>query len=359
MLGQEEEGRNWTGIAPVLRPGLHLLEFDGELWQVLTRPVEGELADQIAVIRPWTQNRKLVRTLVLYQVVAAIVVMGLAVGAVAWFSTRLAKPLEELRENTKVVGRSQVAELDQSAVLEIADLQKAFLDMSRRVEQAMSSQRRFVADASHELKTPLTAISGMLELLESRPDMEAEDREQALRVAAKEAKRMESLIADLLLLSRAQAKRPGEKSRVKLAEIIAEQIQTLGVLFPEQAFQLEGNPEVEVEINPSAFSRIARNLMENAARYAGGEEIKILLQESDQGVTFAVKDGGPGIPKAKQESLFERFYRTDSGRARSEGGHGLGLAIVKALAEEAGATISCHSEDGEGAEFRVEFFKKA
>src|SRR5690606_1940416 len=108
-----------------------------------------------------------------------------------YFARRLALPLEELRKKTKAVGRARVENLTPSTVLEISDLQASFMDMSHRVDEAMASQRRFVADASHELKTPLTAISGMLELLKNTPEMEAADRSQALRVAKKEADRME------------------------------------------------------------------------------------------------------------------------------------------------------------------------
>jgi len=286
---------------------------------------------------------------------AFVAVMALAIVAVSLFSSKLARPLEELREKTKSVGRDQVEALTPSSVVEIADLQDSFLSMCQRVDEAMASQSRFVADASHELKTPLTAISGMLELLQNRPEMEPDDRKQALTVAKKEADRMESLIADLLLLSRAQAKRSGAKERVRLATLVQEQIETLALLFPEQSFVLGGDTDVEVEMNPGAFSRVARNLMENAARYGGGEPIEVSFKAEDNEVLFIVRDRGPGIPKDKLKQLFERFYRTDSGRARSDGGHGLGLAIVKALVEETGGSIRCLSEVNKGTEFIARF----
>ncbi|MCA9776768.1 MAG: HAMP domain-containing histidine kinase, partial [Candidatus Eremiobacteraeota bacterium] len=354
---QEDQEHDWTPLIPRLRPGLFVEEFQGERWMVYVQDVQSPLADRFAIIRPWSPSVKVVRTLVLYQIVASLIVMLIALAAVSYFAKRLARPLEELREKTKAVGKAQVDKLEPSAVLEISDLQASFLDMSQRVEEAMSSQRRFVADASHELKTPLTAIAGMLELMKSRPDMEAEDRAQALQVAKKEADRMESLIADLLLLSRAQARRSGEKSEVKLAPQVAEQIETLKVLFPDQEFEIRGDLELSHAINPGAFSRVARNLLENSARYASGKPIEIEFRESAEGKVFSVKDRGPGIPEEKLEHLFERFYRTDGGRARTDGGHGLGLAIVKALVEEAGGKITCQSVEGKGSEFLVTFKK--
>jgi signal transduction histidine kinase len=356
-MGQEETERDWSGLIPQVREGLHVQEFDGDRWLVLLRNVESPLADQFVIIRPWSPSIRLVRTLVIYQVFASLIVMALALLTVSYFASRLAKPLEELREKTTAVGKVQVEKLEKSTVLEISDLQQSFLDMSRRVDEAMASQRRFVADASHELKTPLTAIAGMLELLKDTPEMETEDRVKALQVAKKEADRMESLIADLLLLSRAQAKRSGKKSEVPLADVVQEQVETLTVLFPDQKFRLSGDVELTHPINPEAFSRVSRNLLENAARYAGGEPIEIHFRETDKAKAFSVKDRGPGIPEEKLANLFERFYRTDGGRARAAGGHGLGLAIVKALVEEAGGKIACQSVEGEGSEFKVTFRK--
>lgn len=356
ILGAESEEIDWSGVRPLLRNGLHQVRYQGQEWQVLTEPVESTQADRVAVIRPWSPSVRLVRTLILYQIVSSVIVMALAIFAVAYFSSRLARPLEELRESTKFVGQKELERLEPSVVVEISELQTSFLEMSQRVEEAMASQRRFVADASHELKTPLTAISGMLELLHNRPEMEDEDRLQALSVAQKEAERMGSLISDLLVLSRAQAKRSGTKTIVDLRELVSEQLETLRVLFPEQEFELEGDEAVKIEVNSGAFSRIARNLLENAAHYAGGEPIRAVLKKGQGGgVRFLVVDRGPGIPEEKLGNLFERFYRTDSGRARAAGGHGLGLAIVKALVEEAGGEIKCVSEVGEGSEFQVDF----
>ena len=102
---------------------------------------------------------------------------------------------------------------------------------------------------------------------------------------------------------------------------------------------------------------MARNLLENAAHYAGGKPIEIEFGQNEEGKTFSVRDRGPGIPEEKLEHLFERFYRTDGGRARAKGGHGLGLAIVKALVEEAGGKITCRSVENQGSEFLVTFKK--
>lgn len=355
VRGEEEEERDWSRLPALIKPGLQEVVYEGEEWQVLAITVKSDIADEIVVIRYWSQSLRLVRALILYQLVVSLLVLGLALAAGAVFARRLAKPLEELRDKSKEVGQHSVGSLQPSQVLEITQLQHSFLEMSQRVTESMASQRRFVADASHELKTPLTAITGMLELLQSHTDMDPSDRSKALEVAKKEADRMGSLISDLLLLSRAQAKHSGERAVLKVAESTLEQIQVLQLVFPQQLFQVEGDTEAILEANPTALARILRNLLENAARYGGGDPVRVVIKQSKEALLVSIQDSGPGIPNDKQAQLFERFYRTDSGRARSDGGHGLGLAIVKALVEEAGGEISCHSEEGKGTEFRMEF----
>lgn len=349
---------DWTAVLPTLRAGFQVVSVDDELWQVYLQPVNSVVADRFLIIRPWSPVVKLLRNLVLFQVVISLGVMIVAVAVARYFASRLAKPLEELRDRTKSIGETSVHDLQTSKVLEIEALQTAFVEMSERVDEAMSSQRRFVADASHELKTPLTAILGMLELLQKNVNMEPKDREQALSVARKEAGRMQSLIADLLLLSRARANRSGTKSVVDLVSTVHSEVSTLSLLFPDSEFSIQGVPTLPYKIHPEAFSRIIRNLLENAVHYGGSQSIEIFLGESEQEVTISVRDRGPGIAEDKLQHLFERFYRTDSGRARIAGGHGLGLAIVKALVEEAGGVITCQNREPHGCDFTIVFDKR-
>lgn len=359
-MGPEDSDIEWGESFASARPGIQILDIDGKKWQVLVRPLEGPDFDSFAVIRPWSPSTKITNALMTYQLMTAALVLVLAVGAVHILARRLTTPLEELKAWSERVGSGSELEedLSPSRVAEVAALQASFRTMSERVEQALSAQRRFVADASHELKTPLTAIAGMLNLLESRPDMDAEDRSKALAVANKEAERMKTLVADLLVLSRAQAKHSGAKTTVRLAEAAAEQLETLRVLFPQQSFEAELDETVTFELNRDAFGRIVRNLAENGATHAGGNPIKVKLFKSAEGnPTLQVSDNGPGVPEELQSQLFERFYRVDEGRSRKLGGFGLGLPIVKALCEEAGGQITCQSEPGKGTCFSVVFVR--
>ncbi len=360
ILKQSEESEtSWGTTLAGLEPGIHLLELNGESFQVLSRNVSNPEYDQFVITRPWTPFLRTVRALVGYQVLTMTLVLGLAILAVRTLVRRIVGPLEELRDWSERIGESTIETLTKSNIQEVAALQNSFSQMGHRVDEALVAHRRFVADASHELKTPLTAISGMLELLDSRPEMSLEDRKRAVGVAKTEAGRMETLVSDLLVLSRAQAGRSGERQTSLLAPMVEEQLATLRLLFTNQEFQSELDPETAWSVNPQAFARIVRNLVENAARHAGGAPIKLRLEGGSERVRLEVIDHGPGIAADKLPQLYQRFYRTDEGRSRDLGGFGLGLAIVKALAEEADGELTCQSVVGKGTTFTVDFRKSS
>ena len=349
--------RDWSQLKLSPSGTVRVAFYDEQSWQVYSLPVDHPEFDHVMVVRPWGPSLKIVRNLIGYQVGTTLVVLVLALFAVVFLAGRVIRPLRELQEWSAKVGTSESGVLKTSKISEVADLQTSFEVMAKRVEESLVSQRRFVADASHELKTPLTAIQGMLELLESRPDMEPKDREQALSVAKKESQRMGELVADLLLLSRAQSHRSGDKTQLVLAPLISEELATLKVLFPKQEFVEQLDEQASWLINEAGFCRILRNLVENAAKYGEGKPIRVRLERADNSVILKVEDQGPGLESSKMTDLFERFYRADDGRARSAGGFGLGLPIVKALVVEAGGEVHCHSELGKGTTFEVVFKK--
>ncbi len=360
LQGPDEDGDSpWGNQFGDLSDGIHLLERGTEngRWQVLSRRISDEQYDQVVIARPWSPSLRIVRSLVSYQVLTMTFVLGLALLAVRTLARRIVAPMEELRRWSERLGETKIDKLEESNITEIAALQTSFTEMGSRVEEALSAHRRFVADASHELKTPLTAISGMLELVQSRPEMSADDRLQALTVAQNEAARMATLVSDLLVLSRAQARRSGKRESRVLAPLIEEQLSTLRLVYPRQEFVMSLDQQASWNINSDAFARIVRNLVENAAKYAGGQPIRVELQQSKAEVVLQVVDRGPGIDPEKMPHLFQRFYRTDDGRTREQGGFGLGLAIVKALVEEVRGEMECQSKLGEGTTFVVSFRK--
>lgn len=222
----------------------------------------------------------------------------------------------------------------------------------RRVE---AMRRDFVADASHELKTPAASIQVAAETVR---DVVEEDPAAAKRFAEqlhRDALRLSRIVSDLLDLSRLEAERPqvGPRSLDRIAreeaERIEERARDAGV---ELSTDLEPAP---VSGDEGALRLLVRNLLDNAIRYTPrGGEVRFSVKGKDGAVELAVADTGIGIPRRDIPRIFERFYRVDRARSRDTGGTGLGLAIAKHVAEQHGGRISVESELGRGSTFRVE-----
>jgi signal transduction histidine kinase len=213
-------------------------------------------------------------------------------------------------------------------------------------------RRDFVANVSHELKTPLTSISGYAEtLLSDTPDPETTRR--FMTTIAGNARRMQRLVDDLLDLARLEAGRwQPEPEPIAIATLCSEIWNSLGEEGRTGSvhFGMEIEPGAEqVVADPDAVRQILTNLLENSLRYtpAGGRIICRSVR-MDQGIALSVADTGSGIVPEHLPRIFERFYRSDPARSRDEGGTGLGLAIVKHLVEAHGGRVSAESERGAG-----------
>jgi signal transduction histidine kinase len=226
---------------------------------------------------------------------------------------------------------------------EIAALSTSINRMLDHLQASDAALRRLVADASHELRSPVTTLRGNLELL-SGGGLSAADRDDALADTHAEAERLGRLVEALLTLARADTVSP-DASIELLAVIEAAIAGTGAVLIPPR-----GNPtEVTVEGDPVALRAMVRNLVENAERYGGGAEVRL---EVDRGwVVLSVVDRGPGVAAAEREAVFGRFSRGTQAAGRP--GSGLGLAIVAATARSHGGAVSVEDTPGGGATFVV------
>jgi two-component system, OmpR family, phosphate regulon sensor histidine kinase PhoR len=230
------------------------------------------------------------------------------------------------------------------AVLVLHDLSEV-----RRLETV---RRDFVANVSHELKTPLTSISGYAEtLLGDATD--AETTRRFLDTILSNARRMQRLVDDLLDLSRIEAGRwHPTLSEVDVAGAVRDSWAALaGRADAERvSLALDIEPGAEtIEADPDAVRQVLTNLMDNSLRYTpAGGQVTCLARRAENGVTVSVRDSGSGIAREHLTRIFERFYRADPSRSREEGGTGLGLAIVKHLVEAHGGRVSAESELGRG-----------
>ena len=232
-----------------------------------------------------------------------------------------------------------------------------------RVRRLENMRRDFVANVSHELKTPITSIRGFVETLADGAMKDPQDAERFLQIIARQADRLNAIIEDLLTLARIE--QGEEKDSIALQEgpvreVLQAAIQACEVKANAKnvAITLACDPELALNINGPLLEQAVVNLIDNAIKYSeSGSKVHVEAQrENVQNGTHAqisVRDWGSGIPKDHQARIFERFYRVDKARSRSLGGTGLGLAIVKHIAQAHGGRVSVESAPGKGATFTL------
>jgi two-component system phosphate regulon sensor histidine kinase PhoR len=233
------------------------------------------------------------------------------------------------------------------------------------VAQADAMRRDFVANVSHEIRTPLTVLSGFVETLQSIP-MDAQASQHYLQLMSAQSDRMQSLVADLLMLSQLEGSQlPSTQEKVSLAALML-QVTTEGQAFSEwmankgegPVHQLEFSPVPDVYLTGSRSELLSAvsNLVSNAIRYTPlGGRIQIHWSSTPEVLMFTVKDSGPGIAAEHLPRLAERFYRVDRSRSRETGGTGLGLAITKHVMQRHGGELRIESVVGQGSTFKLVF----
>jgi signal transduction histidine kinase len=257
-------------------------------------------------------------------------VLTLVVGLVTWWLTgRALRPVESIRAEVESIsaGRLDRRVPEPDSRDEIARLATTMNRMLARLEASQSRQRRFVADAAHELRSPVAAIREQSEVAIAHP--ESSSLEELAQVVHRENLRVEGLVDDLLLLARLD-----ESTR-----LVAEQVDLDDLVLAEAA-RLRASTSLTITTNdigaarvsgdPGGLERVVRNLSENAARHAE-TVVSLSLRASNGSAIIGVDDDGPGIDPPDRERVFDRFVRLDDARARDEGGTGLGLAIVRAV----------------------------
>jgi signal transduction histidine kinase len=291
------------------------------------------------------------RTLAILLACGAPVIVAVVAAATYWLVRRSLQSVDAIRVRVAEISTSDLAERVPVPAShdEIAALAVTMNEMLSRIEAGHRAQQRFLGDASHELRSPLTTIISGLEVAEAHPDLL--DAELAVNTLLPEAHRMHTLIEDLLLLARADEqsliRHKGEVALDDLAEAEAARVRR------------EARCEIHTDIQPVRFtgdsvamSRVVRNLVDNSVRHA--VSCVTIEVSSHQGTAvLTVSDDGPGIAAAERSRVFERFVRLDADRARSGGGAGLGLAIVAEVVAAHGGTVTVDDRPGGGARMIV------
>jgi signal transduction histidine kinase len=273
---------------------------------------------------------------------------------------RAMRPIAGLTRAAREVARTRDPDITLQRPVandEVSELARTFEDMLRELgaarsetEATLARQRDFVADASHELRTPLTSILANLELLDS--ELEGEQKDMA-GSALRSSRRMRRLVADLLLLARADAGRRPPRTPVDLAAIAREAAAEAGALAADHPISLDIPGQVAVYGVEDDLHRLVGNLVENAFIHTpSGTPVTVSVREQDDAAVLEVSDRGPGIPVDLRERVFDRFARGNGDRAPA-GGSGLGLAIVRAVSEAHGGSVELGDAEGGGARFTV------
>lgn len=237
------------------------------------------------------------------------------------------------------------------------DMSKSVQDYIRKLEKEKTIRQEFFSNASHELKTPLTAIRGYAELLQSGMASDTQMQKEFLGRIHSEVEEMTSLINDILMISRLETKELMPTKEMLCVKSVAEEVKkTLKPLADENNVSLEIHCCDEfVYMDRSHLQGILSNLMENAVKYnRPGGFVQTDITMDSTSLSIRVEDSGIGIAKEDQKRIFERFYRVDKGRSKRVAGTGLGLSIVKHVTEFYGGCVSVESQSGVGSTFLVQ-----
>lgn len=262
---------------------------------------------------------------------------------------QLIRPIETMADHLEEIREEEVDK-------ELVPFLHTIRAQHENILLAAKSRQDFTANVSHELKTPLTAISGYAELIENHM-VDPEQETHFAQEIQKNSTRLLSLINDIINLSELDGERVVSYEMLDFYELAQGSMEALLVNAQKSGIHLHfSGKAVTLRCNRNMMCELIDNLCQNAIRYnRPGGDVWVEVGSNEKGVFLMVQDNGIGIPKEHQERIFERFYRVDKSRSRETGGTGLGLAIVKHIVALHDGEISLESEDGQGTTIRVQF----
>jgi signal transduction histidine kinase len=326
----------------------------GQQWLYLVTPLEGGNYLVLSVPRPRLQVLSILRDEFLTPFVRGFAIaLALSLAMAFWIAHWIAAPLQNLANAATETSLGKFRKLPLKGPTEVKQVAVAFNEMGERVQASQRSQRDFIANVSHDLKTPLTSIQGFAQAI---LDGAADDR-AAAQVIYDEAGRMNSMVNDLLDLARLDSGAAGlQQESIDLASLLG----GLVLKFTPQARQAQvelslsvGDPGAGLPPilgDPDRLAQVFSNLLDNGLKYTpAGGRVDVWVHPSGNWMEVQVADSGPGIPPDELERIFERFYQTDKARpGGSRRGVGLGLAIASEIVEAHGGSIAAYNRQGLG-----------
>lgn len=294
---------------------------------------------------------------------AAIVTFALVFTFVGLFSYQVTKPLQQMARAAKAFGNGDFStRVRVTSKDEVGELARAFNTMADSLSASEGMRRSFVANVSHELKTPMTTIAGFIDgILDGTIPPEKE--KYYLNIVTVEVKRLSRLVTSMLALSRIDS---GELKMVTQTFDISSTILNTFLTFEQKIEQrrinvigLEDMQSVFIEGDPDMIHQVVYNLVENATKFTNeGGDIKVALENKSSDVTVTITNTGPGIPPEQISFVFDRFYKTDKSRSHDKNGMGLGLYLVKTIIQLHGGEIIAESVENEYTSFKFRLPKK-
>jgi two-component system OmpR family sensor kinase len=317
----------------------------------------------VVLALPLNDIDETVRRLVAVEVGATAFVLAV-LGLVTWWVVRLGvQPIKRMTKTATAIAAGDLSHRvpDVAEGTEAGELGVALNQMLGRIEQAFDDRTRsedrlkqFVADASHELRTPITTIRGYAELYRNGGLREGDELDEAIRRTEQEAVRMGGLVDDLLHLARLDQGRPLERERVDVAELARDAGRDAQVVDPDRAIEVDVTGPLPVLGDEARLRQVLANLVTNALVHtAPGTPVTVRAARLGDDAVVEVVDRGEGMPPDVAARAFERFYRADPSRSRHRGGSGLGLAIVEATVAAHGGTVNLDTAAGVGTRVRV------
>lgn len=284
--------------------------------------------------------------LALLAALLAWLVAGMALAPITRL-TRTADQIADSQDLSRRVERFPIRD-------ELGVLARTLNHMLQSLEQAVHAQSGFFADASHELRTPITIVRGNLELLRRYPTMRPDEQKDILQDAELEMARLGRLVEDLLILAKKDAGMPLLKERVDFSEVAVQAFRDAQQLKTGQDLLMDIEQGLVLTGDPDRLKQLLLILLDNALQYTPPDgTIQLNAKKEDQNIVFCVQDSGMGIPESEQHKVFERFYRSSEAKRHNPSGSGLGLPIALWLVSQHQGTLDLQSETGKGTHVRV------
>lgn len=350
---EDEEDLNPFNFIPTNKRILSIVHVDHAYFYSWEQVVsEGNQVFHLHFMKPISEQSHFLKTLIKSLLVTNSAGLLAAMISGIFISRRILHPIRIITDTVKEIEINDLGRrIEQTGSNdELAELARTFNHMLNRIQTGFEQQRRFVADASHELRTPITVISGYADMLDRWGKKDQAALEEGIAAIKSETANMYNLIEKLLFLARAdQGKQIMRKLPVNIEKLIEEVAQETRLIAPDYQLILAANDPATVLIDAAAVKQMLRIFIENSMKYTPrGGKITIASRKTERHLEVAVEDTGIGIPEEDQSKIFNRFYRVDKSRSKDTGGTGLGLSIAKWIADDHDSTINLVSKLGEG-----------